>query len=206
MKTGAKYWRLKYRFMNIDPSLVKKETKPRRLLDAENTFETVALEWHEHSLAKWTQEHGSIIIHRLKRDIFPVIGKRPIKEITPLELLDAIKLIEKRGAHEMAHRALQMCGQVFRYALIMGKTKRNVALDIKGALKPRKQEHYRSLDPKRLPALLEAIESNEARLFAHTRLALKLMILTFVRTGELIGAKWEEIDWQSKLWLIPADV
>lgn len=188
-----------------DPSQTKKELKLQNLLDAENTLESVAREWHEHTFEKWSKGHAATIIHRLEMDIFPILGKRPLKEITPLELLNAIKQIEKRGANEMAHRALQMCGQLMRYAVIMGYVERNVALDVKGALKPKKSKHYNSLEPKRLPVLLEAIEKNEARLFPHTRLALKLMILTFVRTGELIGAQWQEIDFDDKQWLIPAE-
>lgn len=237
MPSGARYWRLKYRFMEkekrlalgvypdvtlgqarqkgegarkllangVDPSFAKKEQKRQATLNAENTFAAIAREWHEKNLVRWSDRHGETIIHRLEVDIFPLIGHRPIKEISAPELLDTLRKIEKRGAIEMSHRSMQTCGQVFRYGVATGRAERNPAADLKGALKPVKHDHYASLDPQDLPAFLQALERNDARLYAHTRLAIRLMMLTFVRTGELIAAKWNEIDLEKGQWMIPAE-
>lgn len=188
-----------------DPSFAKKEEKRQRALNAGNTFESIAREWHKNNLVRWSEGHGKTTLHRLETDIFPDIGYRPIRDISAPELLDALRVIEKRGAHEIAHRALQTCGQIFRYAIATGRADRNPAADLRGALRPSAKGHYAALDTKELPAFLRALESNDARLYRHTRLAMKLLAMTFVRTGELIKAKWDEIDLDGRQWIIPAE-
>ena len=177
-----------------DPSFLKKEEKRQRALNAENTFEAMAREWHTHNLNRWTERHATYVLRRLESDIFPAIGHRPIRDISAPELLDALRRVEKRGAHEMTHRALQMCGQIFRYAIVTGRADRNPAADLKGALKIANKGHYAALDSRDIPEFLAALVRNDARLYSHTRLAIHLLLLTFVRTGELIQAKWDEID------------
>ncbi len=115
------------------------------------------------------------------------------------------KRIEARGALDIAKRSLQTCGQVFRYAVAHGVIERNPAADVKpgDALKPRKKDHYARLETKELPELLRKIEAYQGSPW--TRLALKLMALTFVRTGELIGARWDEFDVEAAEWRIPAE-
>lgn len=189
----------------IDPSVAKSERKYLTAMNAANTFEAVAREWHEHNLEKWTMGYAADILHRLEMDIFPEIGKRPIADISPLLMLDTLRKIEKRGAHEMARRAMQYCGQIFRYAIITGKAERNPTTDLKGGLKPVKHGHFAALEAKEIPEFLRALESNEARLFSQTRLAIRLLMLTFVRTGELIKAEWSEFDLDAGEWAIPAE-
>ena len=188
-----------------DPSQAKKQEKRMVSIREQNSFEAVAREWHENNLHTWTKKHGEDILHRLERDIFPEIGKRPIAEIAALELLDAFKKIEKRGAHELAHRTLQYCTRIFRYAILTARSDRNAASDLKDALKPVVHTHYTALDVKDLPAFLKSLENNKARLYEITCLAVKMLLLTFVRTSELIKAKWEEIDEASATWMIPAE-
>jgi integrase len=115
------------------------------------------------------------------------------------------KGIEARGAVDIAKRSLQTCGQVLRYAVAHGIIERNPAADVKpsDALKPRKKENYARLDAKEMPELLRKIEAYQGS--AYTRLAIKLMALTFVRTGELIGARWSEFDLEAAEWRIPAE-
>lgn len=96
-----------------DPALHKKEERRRSQLNSENSFEVIAREWHEVNLAKWTPRHAAFVIKRLEADVFPEIGAFPIADITPPQLLAAIRKIESRGAQEIAHRALQTTGQVF---------------------------------------------------------------------------------------------
>ena len=118
-----------------DPALHKKEERRRSQLNSENSFEVIAREWHEVNLAKWTPRHAAFVIKRLEADVFPEIGAFPIADITPPQLLAAIRKIESRGAQEIAHRALQTTGQVFRYAIVTGRAERSPASDLKGALK-----------------------------------------------------------------------
>jgi integrase len=116
-----------------------------------------------------------------------------------------MRLVEKRGAHDEARRLLQYCGQIFRYAVITERTERDITTDLRGALKPYHQGHFNTIEAKELPEFLEKFQRNDARLYPQTRHALQLMMLTFVRTGELIGAKWEEFDFDAKEWNIPAE-
>jgi integrase len=186
-----------------DPGLAKKQQKLQAKISADNTFEVIAREWHEHNKARWTSSYGKDILHRLGADIFPTLGAYPITAITPPLILQTVRLIESRGAHEMARRSMQYCGQIFRYAIGEGKAESDPTRDLKGQLKPFKKGHYAALEGKDLPDFLKALERNDARLYAHTRRALKLMLLTFVRTGELINAKWDEFDLEQGVWIIP---
>lgn len=189
----------------LDPLLVKSDEKRLGKLHAGNTFEIIAREWHEHQKAKWTPTYAQELLHRLNEDIFPEIGHRPIANVTPPQILDAVRKIESRGAHEIARRALQTCGQIFRYAVATSRAESDPTRDLKGALKPFKKGHYASLDMKELPAFLKTLNSNDARLYPQTLRAVRLLMLTFVRTGELINATWDEFDFDTKEWHIPAE-
>jgi integrase len=189
----------------VDPSVVKQEEKRQTALNAENTFEAIGREWHAHNLEKWSYNHAQTILRRLEMDVFPSIGNTPMKNITAPHILKMVRDIEKRGAHEMARRAVQVCGQVFRYAIVTGRAEYNPAGDMRGALKPVKKGHYAALEAKDLPEFLSKLSRNDARLFPLTRQAVELLMLTFVRTSELIKAKWEEFDFDGATWIIPAE-
>lgn len=113
----------------IDPVENKRDQKMLRQLSHENNFESIALEWHESRKHSWKGKHGDVILGRLQTYIFPVIGRKPINEIKPYELLHAIKPIEEAGKHEMAHRMLQTSGQIYCYAVASGRTERNIAVE-----------------------------------------------------------------------------
>lgn len=187
----------------IDPSSHRQEQKQKDTLAAENSFEAVARQWWDNWQTARSKRHADYVIRRLEADIFPAIGMRPINEITAPILLMAIKKIEVRGALDIAKRALSTCGQVFRYAVAHGLAERNPAADIKPSdvLKPTKKTNYARLDQKELPELLKKIDEYDGQPL--TRLALQLMTYTFVRTSELIGARWDEID--GRLWRILAE-
>lgn len=189
----------------VDPSAHKKSQKRKTILESQNTFKAVALEWHENQKPRWSVKHAERVLHKLHTDIFPYIGDRPITEIDAPELLDVLRKIEKRGAIDMAHRARQICGQVFRYGIATGRGKRDHAADLKDALITVKTKHFAALDIDEMPAFLKKLESNDARLFAGTRRAIKLLMLSFVRTTELIHATWDEIDLENAIWAIPAE-
>src|SRR5271154_6515507 len=134
----------------------------------------------------------------------PLLGARPVADVEAMELVQLAKGIERRGASDLAKRILQIVGMVFRYAVAHGYSKRNPAAEIRPSdiLKPTHKINMARIDAKELPALLRAIEVYEGRQL--TRLAIKLMALTFVRTSELIGARWEEFDLEGRRWSIPA--
>lgn len=187
-----------------DPMAQRKADKVARQLSAENSFAAVARLWWEHWKTTRSASHTDYVLRRLAADVFPAIGTRPIDAIEAPELVAMVKAIAARGALDIAKRALQTTGQIFRFAIAHGKAKRNPAADIKPGdiLAARKKVNYARLETKELPELLRHIESYQGA--PVTRLAIKLMALTFVRTSELIGARWEEFDLDAGRWDIPA--
>jgi integrase len=183
----------------IDPSAHKQAAKRMKNERAANSFEAVAREWYAKFSPSWVPAHGERIIRRLERDVFPWMGGRPIAEITAPELLSVIRRIEDRGALETAHRALQNCGQVFRFAIATGRAERDPAQDLRGALPPAKTVHLASItDPQGAGALLRAIDAYQGGFVV--RCALRFAPLVFVRPGELRQAQWADIDLEAGEW------
>ncbi|KNY13647.1 integrase [Shinella sp. SUS2] len=191
----------------IDPGEHKKQEKRTKRLEAGNTFETVAREWFDAQKSGWTPGYADRILRRLEADIFKLIGRRPINEIEPPELLDAIRQIERRNAIVLARRLLQVCGQVFRYAVASGLAKRDPSQDIRGALRsagPKK--HRTALKEAELPEYLATLDAYEGD--RRTVLALKLVLHTFLRTSEIRFGAWSEFEAlgsERALWRIPAE-
>lgn len=189
---------------SIDPSAERKAGKLRKLRASENSFEAVAREWYAKQLHTWVPKHADDVLRRFEVNAFPFIGARPIGEIEAPELLEMSRKIEKRGAHDLAHRLMQACGQVFRYGIATGRCRRDVAADLRGALTPHVKKHQAAVRPEEVPALLRAIDTYAEQGDKQTMHALQLLALTFVRTNELIGAEWSEFDQEAALWVIPA--
>jgi len=188
-----------------DPAQIRKDQKLAAATNAATTFELVAREWHELNKEHWSPRYGTTLLQRLEQGVFPYFGNRAISEVTAPHLLDAMRRIERRGAPEVAHRTLQICGQIFRYAIVTGRMNRSPAGDLRGALRPTKHGHYAALDTKELPDFLRILNKNDVRLYAQTRFAVRMLMLTFVRTSELIEAKWPEFDFPNTEWIIPAE-
>ncbi len=188
-----------------DPSQLKREAKLTRVMLDATTFEKVARQWWSHWKGPRSQRHADYVIRRLEADVFPALGGRSVASITAPQLLAMAKGIEARGALDIAKRALQTCGQIMRYAVAHGLIERNPAADVRpsDALRPRLKSNYARLDAKEAPELLRKIEAYQGS--PYTRLAMKLMAFTFVRTGELIGARWAEFDLEAAEWRIPAE-
>lgn len=188
-----------------DPSELRKADKLARQLAADNSFKAVAFAWWESWRVARSPRHALQVMNRLEADVFPAIGHRPVSEVQPLHLVALMKLIAKRGAVDIAARAVQTCGQVFRYAVAHGLAARNPATDIKpgDVLPSRRTVNFARVDAANLPELLRAIEAYQGT--PATRLAMRLMTLTFVRTSELIEAKWSEFDLERRRWDIPAE-
>lgn len=188
----------------IDPGILKNSIKRSKKIAEENSFEAIAREWHAKFTPKWSQNHGERILIRLEQNIFPWIGKRPINEVNAPEILSALRRIENRGAVETAHRVSQICGQVFRYAIVIGKAERNPAADLRGALAPVKQKHHASItNTVEIGKLLCSIHDYHGHFV--TKCALQLAPLFFVRPGELRHAEWTEFDLDKAEWRIPAE-
>lgn len=187
----------------VDPGESRKAQKAAGAGESENSFEVVAREWFSRQRSSWVDSHADKILSRLERDLFPWLGKRPIASITAPELLTALRRVEERGAVETAHRALQNCGQIFRYAIVTGRAERDPTPALKGALPPVKQIHYPAVtDPKKIAELLRAMDAYQGTLI--TKCALRLAPLVFVRPGELRKAEWSEFDLENATWNIPA--
>ena len=189
---------------NLDPSAERKATNLRKKLSAESSFEAVAMEWFNKQQHIWVPHHAVDVKRRLEANVFPILGRRPLDEIEAPELLQAIRKIEDRGSYDLAHRVLQVCGQVFRYGIATGRCARNLTADLRGALTPHVKQHQAAVRPEELPDLLKAIAAYDEMGGRQTRLALQLLAQTFVRTNELIGAEWAEFDLDQALWSIPA--
>lgn len=189
----------------IDPSQAKQVEKHNAELKAENTFESLARQWHENFKHKWTERHAKTVLRRMEHDVFPYIGMMPVTDIKPSHIIKALEKVQKRGAYEPAHRLRQYCSQIFKYAIIHGMAEINPASDVGMVLKPVKKRHYPCIEIKEIPEFLYALNKNDARLHTTTRQAIKLLMLTFVRTKELIESTWDEYDLENAIWIIPAE-
>jgi len=239
LASGAKLWRLAYRFNGkqktlalgsyptvtlqkarqgrddartlladgLDPSVQKRQEKVAARLGGEATFKALALEYLNNQRHALSPYYADQLQRRLERDVFPSLGRRPIADIDALELLEMLRKVEKRGALEQAKRIKQTCGQVFRYAVITRRAKHDPTSGLKGALKPNgRQQHHRTMPRDELPDFLRALDTYDGD--PRTAIALRLIVLTFVRTTELRAARWEEfegLDGREPLWRIPAE-
>lgn len=235
MPTGSKYWRLKYRIdgkekrlalgvypdvslseardkrdaarkliaNGQDPSVAKKEEKRERKLASENSFEVIAREWHTKELPRWSEGHATRVIESLEADAFPDLGKQAITSLTAPIILDTVRKIEKRGAVETAQRVLQRISAVIKYAIQTGRARYNPTNDLTGALRAKKVEHRPALPRSELREFYSRLEAEP--LYIPTRIAMHLLMLTFVRPGELRYARWEEFDIERAEWRIPGE-
>lgn len=183
----------------VDPGENRKAQRLTMQFNSENSFEAVAREWWQSHMAKKAESHKNKVIRRFEIYLFPFIGNRPIADITSPELLSVLKRIESLNKLETAHRALQTAGQVFRYAIQTGRTERNIAADLKGALPARSVKHMATFtEPKQVAELMRAIDGFNGTLTVQS--ALKLAPLLFARPGELRHARWSEINFEEKEW------
>jgi integrase len=190
-----------------DPATEKKLERIALEANHASSFEALAREWHEQQKHTWKAEHASNVLKRFETNIFPHVGKRPIKDLTVPELLQAIKTLEKEGKRDLAHRMRQHCEKIYSYAISKGIATDNIAQKLQGALQPVRSKGLAHLKETQLPRFLQELEKYDSEYNGNllTKLAFKLLILTFVRSGEIRGAKWEEIDWEKKQWKVPAE-
>ena len=231
---GGRYWRWKYRWLGkekllafgtypdvalskardernearkkleagIDPSALKKQEKRAAIERSANSFEVVAREWLEARASEWTSKHAMTILSSLKTNVFPHIGDRPVAELAAPEILAVLRRVEHRDALDIAGRVMQRIGAVMRYAIATGRAERNPVTDLRGALKSPERTNMRALKADDLPEFLRALATYRGSEL--TRLAMRLLIMTFVRSNELREATWSEFDLENALWRIPA--
>lgn len=188
----------------VDPSEARKLDKRAALLNAETSFEAVAREWQAKYAPTWSEGHGARILRRLEVDAFPWIGARPIADLTPPDVLEVLRRVEKRGALETAHRLHANISQACRYAVATGRAVRDVTADLRGALPPVQVEHMAAVtDPKQVAELLRALDGYQGT--PAVKCALRLAPMLFQRPGELRAAEWSEFNLDAATWEIPGD-
>ncbi|NPT54598.1 DUF4102 domain-containing protein [Paraburkholderia sp. 5N] len=189
----------KLKASGIDPGEHKKAVKAARLERATNTFEAVAREWFERMMSDKAESHKDKVIARLGNDIFPWLGKRPISEITAPEVLACLRRVEDRGARDTAHRVLQNCSAVFRYAVAVGKAQGNPVSHLKGVLRPAKLGHFAAVtEPDKVGPLLRKMAL--ARTTFPVKCALRLAPYVFCRPVELRTMRWDEVHLDAAEW------
>jgi len=228
---GSRYWRMAYRFggkqkllalgvypgvslavarqkrddarnhivQGIDPGAAKKVQE----VVEKNTFAKVAAEWMEYKkVSRFSDRHAERVWRSLEQDVFPYLGHLPVAEINTKQVAAVIKKIESRDVRETASRVLQKITAVLQFAAKDARVFHNVARELRGTVETRRVKHMPALKREELPEFFQRLEA--ANIFAVTRLALKLTLLTLARTQEIRCARWEEFDLANKLWTIPA--
>ncbi|MGB1011336.1 MAG: tyrosine-type recombinase/integrase [Thiolinea sp.] len=186
----------------VDPSA---EKQVQKYLSQESTFKGIALEWYEANKTGWSGSHATRTISYLERDVFPMIGVREVNTITAPELIPIIKKVSGRGAIDAAKRVKGFMQQVFDYAVVHGKADRNPARDINISLILPKtvKRHFAALkEPSDIGDLLRAIDAYQG--MNSVKFALQLSPLLFLRPTELREGAWSEIDFDRRIWLLPA--
>ncbi len=227
---GSKYWRMAYRYqgkqkllaLGVYPEISLADARNRcdsarkelasgadpmanrraTISHSQNSFEIIAREWFVQN-DMWSDGHRKQVIRTMEQDAFPSIGSKPIAEITTPELLSVIRAVEARDALDVASRILQRCSSVFQFAIQTGRATSNPALNLKGVLRTRRVQHVASIPPAELSGLIAAISQYDGN--PVTKYALQLLLHTFVRPGELRGARWEEFDMENAEWRIPPE-
>lgn len=186
-----------------DPGQEKQEIKHARAMAVSNSFERLALEWHEHKSMNWSAGYASDILEYLRKDIFPYIGSRSITDIKPVDMLAVLRKMEQRGVLDKLKKTRQACRQIFTYAVITGRAEHNPVVDLASTLKAPKQKHFPHLSAEQIPDFLRALNDYSGSVV--TRNATRLLMLTGLRTIELRASEWADIDFDKGVWNIPAE-
>ncbi|HDL6968847.1 TPA: tyrosine-type recombinase/integrase [Yersinia enterocolitica] len=184
-----------------DPSEEKKADKQAKKVSIDNTFEALAREWHAYKRPNWSKGYADDLMESFENDIFPYVGKRPVAEIKPLEMLETLRKLEARGVLDKMRKIRQACNQTFRYAIVTGRAENNPTSELAGALAVQKHQHYPHLLAAELPEYLQSLSAYSGSTV--TRIVTRLLMLTGVRTIELRAAEWTEFNLDKGLWEVP---
>jgi len=231
---GGKYWQLKYRFNGEkvysigrypavtlaqarkakekvqqllangeDPSFVKRQEKQLAKLSSATSFESIAREWLEWRRSDLSERYWNTLVFRLETFIFPTLGRIPMQKVKAADMLYVLRAVEKDGKLDLLRKLNQNCSAIFRFAVVQGKAERDVTTDLKGAFKSKRVENRARLSESELPEFLCRLGTYKGE--EQTRIALEIVVRTFVRTIELRGSMWNEIDFDRREWIIPAE-
>src|SRR5690606_21838091 len=188
----------------IDPVLKRLQAAQEQALSQQLDFKSMALEWYSKQIPLWKTKHAEIIKHRYEKYVFPSLGDLPLSDIKPLMMLTCLQKIEKT-APDLSRRMKAMCSHVFKYAIATGRADRDPTYGLEVAMKKFKRGQYASITVDEFPEFLACLNRYESRVNRQTFLALKLLLVTFVRTSELVEARWEEINFEKAMWVIPGE-
>lgn len=187
---------------DIDPSAHRAEKKLLRGLDKLNSFEVVAREWHGKNKRLWSSKYGAQVLRVMEHNLFPYIGSRPVKDVTPLLLLATLRRMEDRGATDLLKDALNYAGRVCRYGIATGRAERDPSADIKEAFTPHTPKNHPALKSSALPAFLNKLNAQPEGM---GKWGIQLVLFTLVRTTEARAAPWDEFDLAKAEWHIPPE-
>ncbi|EPO7877303.1 TPA: tyrosine-type recombinase/integrase [Proteus mirabilis] len=188
----------------VDPSEARKEERNKVSGQSENTFKKITLEWFNGRKDRWSEGYRDDMMEAFENDVFPYIGDRPIAEIKPLELLEVLSIMEKRGVTEKLKKVRQRCGEVWKYAIITGRAEYNPAPDLASAFIPHQRENYPYLLADELPEFLSSVDKYQGSQIVRT--ALNILMLTGLRPGELRKSEWSFVDFESRTWKLPEKI
>ena len=190
----------------IDPGQVKKEAKQAKKAEEQiacNTFQKVAREWFQKYELQLSEKHAAKLRRYLETKIFPLIGQKPVIELTPQDFLGVVSEAERLGHNETAHKIMHLCSQVMRYARITGLVQYDTAGGLTAALTAVQRTHFAAItEPKEIGILLRDIDAYEG--YTPVYYFLKILPYVFTRPSELRLARWEEFDFDKAMWKIPS--
>lgn len=188
----------------VDPVINKLQQAQTASYTSELTFKAMAMEWYEKQVPEWKPSYALIVKHRFEKYLFPFIGNYPLPEIKPLVMLSCLQRIEK-SAPDLSRRMKAMCSHVYKYAIATGRAENDPTYGLESAMKRFKKGHYAAISVEEFPEFLKNMYAFAPRLERQTFLALQLLLLTFVRTSELVEAEWDEINFEKAMWTIPGE-
>lgn len=189
--------------LGIHPAHQQRTDSLRRTAESASTFQSIAETWISENESHWSENYSRQIKKRFEGDAYPNIGSLPIKSITPAHVKDVLKRVERRGAPASAKLLKTWIGGVFRYAAGELLVETDPTWPLRNTIKAPKVQHIAHLSAKEIPAFVQAIEKVQAEHV--TRIAVKLLWLTMLRTVELRCAEWSEFDFDTGIWSVPAE-
>jgi integrase len=198
----AREWARDQVKQGLNPTSSKKAERLGVIDENTNTFESVAREWIVDNKAHWSATYAKQVDDNLTKDVFPTIGAFPIRTVKAAHLLEIIRKVEKRGAGTIAVLIRQWSSQIFRWAIPNQKAEFDPATSLAGALKRKPVRHNPPLSQDEIPKFLIKLDAYGG--YLGTKIAVRLMLLTFIRTKELRLAEWVEFDLDAAEWRIPA--
>ncbi len=185
-----------------DPSEAKQQEKRERQAAALNTFEAIARRWHSDNLIRWKENHAARVLRYFETDVFPVIGEMPIQEIRVGDIKTVLDGVMTRGVNNTAEKIREWTGAIFDYAVMLEVVETNPAYSLRKYIPTKQTDHRPALPREELTEFFRRLILAEIE--PQNRIALILNMLTFLRSTELRGGQWNEIDFDAAIWTVPA--